>query len=264
MQTKMRRACGIAFGVFTHGLFFFTVYHLSRFLHADTVASPPGSLAKDALLAGQFAVIHSLLLHPSVRQRLTKWIPRAFYGCFFCVATCVTLLVVFFGWQSAEPTVWRLTGWAKAPVEAMFFASWAGLFYSLYLSGLGYQTGFTPWRHWLQGRPLPNREFRPRSVYLVLRHPVYLSFMGLVWFNPVMTLDRLLLAVVWSVYIFIGSYLKDERLAYFLGKTYRLYQERVPGYPFMPVGPLARRKPSETSDVIPLSPARQVSAHKAA
>ena len=142
--------------------------------------------------------------------------------------------------------------------------SWAGLFYSLYLSGLGYQTGFTPWWHWLRGRDLPNRDFRPRSLYLLLRHPVYLSFMGLIWFNPVMTVDRLLLAVVWSGYIIAGSYLKDERLAFFLGTAYRDYQEQVPGYPFMPLGPLARRKRIADPDVIPIRKPVPLAARKAA
>lgn len=248
----MRTACGIGAGVFTHGLFFFTVHRLFRFLHADSVVSPAGSLWIDLSLALQFAICHSALLHPAARRRLGRWIPREFYGCFFCVATCITLLATFAGWRTAEPAVWRLAGRANFAVEAAFFASWVGLFYSLYLSGLGYQTGFTPWWHWLRGRELPSREFRPRSLYRLLRHPVYLSFLGLIWFNPVMTLDRLLLAVVWSGYIFVGSYLKDERLAYFLGRSYRDYQEQVPGYPLLPLGPLARRKRSAGPDVIPI------------
>lgn len=264
MRTSMRIACGIAVGGVTHTLFFFTVYHLFRFLHADTVVSPAGPLWIDLILAAQFAVCHSALLHPASRRRLGRWIPRAFYGCFFCVATCFTLLATFAGWRSAEPAIWRLTGWANIAVETAFFAAWAGLFYSLYLSGLGYQTGFTPWWHWLRGRELTNREFRPRSLYLLLRHPVYLSFMGLIWFNPVMTLDRLLLAVVWSSYIFAGSYLKDERLAFFLGTTYRDYQEQVPGYPFMPLGPLARRKRRADPDVIPIRRPAPLAGRKAA
>jgi methanethiol S-methyltransferase len=73
-----------------------------------------------------------------------------------------------------------------------------------------------------------------------MRHPVYLSFLGLIWFAPTVTLDRALLIAVWTVYIFLGSYLKDRRLQYYLGPTYREYQARVPGYPGMIVGPLAR------------------------
>lgn len=238
----MQRACGIGFGVATHGLFAFTVWHLFRFLYADTVGSPAGSLWNDVWLAGQFAAFHSLLLHPSIRQRLTHWIPCPFYGCFFCVVTCVTLLGLFSGWRSAGPTLWRLSGWSDVGMQAAFFVSWVGLFYSLYLSGFGYQTGFTPWWCWVRNRPVPDRAFRPRSVYRLLRHPVYLSFLGLIWFNPVMTFDRLLLAMTWSGYILIGSYLKDERVAYFLGEAYRTYQEQVPGYPLIPFGPLGRRK----------------------
>lgn len=249
----MRRACGIGCGIATHVLFFYTVYRTFLFLNADTVVSPAGSLWIDAALAGQFALSHSLLLYPAVRQRLCRWIPREFYGCFFCVVTCVSLLGMYAGWRSSATALWRLDGWAYALVETAFFTNWGALFYSLWLAGLGYQTGFTPWWHWYRGRPLPDREFRPRSWFLRLRHPVYLSLMGLTWFNPVMTADRFLLACLWSGYVFVGSYLKDERLAYFLGESYRRYQEQVPGYPLMPFGPLARRKPTAQGTLAPQS-----------
>ena len=56
----------------------------------------------------------------------------------------------------------------------------------------------------------------------------------------IVTLDRAVLMVVWSVYILVGRVLKDRRLLFFIGTTYRDYQARVPGYPGMPLGPLAR------------------------
>lgn len=236
----MQRAGGIAFGLLTHALFVVTVWHLFWFLYADTAGHVPGSMGRDLLLAVQFAIPHSLLLHPRVRSRLTRWIPQAFYGCFFCAVTCSSLLVLFASWRSVGPAVWQLSGAARNVVEVGFFGSWVALFYSLYLSGLGYQTGWTPWWHWFRHQRPPERKFRPRSLYLLLRHPVYLSFLGLIWFNPIMTLDRLLLAVVWSAYIVAGSYLKDERLAYFLGDRYRKYQQQVSGYPGVPFGPLGR------------------------
>lgn len=236
----MRRTLGIGFGLATQVLFLFTVWRLFEFLHADDFAAPTGALAVDAAWALLFAVPHSFLLHPRAREKFFGWVPRAFYGCFFCVVTCVTLLALFAGWKSSEPAIWRLTGPAYAAVEACFFASWIALFYSLYLSGLGYQTGLTPWWYWLRRQTAPPRPFPRHSLYRWLRHPIYLSFLGLIWFNPVMTLDRLLLALIWSGYIFLGSYLKDERLAFFLGAKYRQYQREVPGYPLMPFGPLAR------------------------
>jgi len=78
---------------------------------------------------------------------------------------------------------------------------------------------------------VPRREFRPRGAYHLLRHPVYLSFLGLIWFTPVLTLDHAILTGIWTTYIFVGSYLKDRRLVNYLGDDYRRYQAAVPGYP---------------------------------
>jgi hypothetical protein len=62
-----------------------------------------------------------------------------------------------------------------------------------------------------------------------------------------MTWDHALLTSVWTIYIFIGSYLKDERLAFYVGESYRRYQEQVVGYPLLYFGPLGRRKCLDTT-----------------
>jgi protein-S-isoprenylcysteine O-methyltransferase Ste14 len=244
----MRRALGIASGIVTHLLFAATVWKLYPFLQGAAAArsGPPqwhasaGALSIDLLLALQFALVHSALLLPAVRSRLERRIPSAFYGLFFCTATCLGLTLIFWQWRTSAVVVWRATGAAAVAVEMAFAASWLCLFYSLWLSGLGYQTGWTSWRFWMAGQSPPRRKFRPRSAYLIMRHPVYLSFLGLIWFVPTVTLDRALLIAVWTAYVFVGSYLKDRRLQYYLGPTYREYQARVPGYPGMIAGPLAR------------------------
>ena len=129
---------------------------------------------------------------------------------------------------------------AATLVAWAFVASWAALFYSLSITGLGWQTGWTPWWRWVRGQRPPPRPFVVRGAYRFLRHPVSLSFLGLVWFVPVVTLDRAVLIAVWTGYIFAGSVLKDRRLLFFIGEEYRSYQSEVPGYPGVPMGPLAR------------------------
>jgi len=245
----MRRACGILFGAATHALFAFTVWHLVWFLKgaapaAAAVVPTAGDVRAacvDGLLAAFFAVPHSVLLLPAVRSRLVKaGIGGPFYGCFFCVVTCVTLLVTMLCWQPSAVVVWRWPGAAGTAVAWGFVASWGALFYSLHLTGLGWQTGFTPWWRWVRRQPPPRRGFAERGAYRLLRHPVYLSFLGLVWLTPVVTLDRAVLVAVWTPSIAVGSVLKDRRLLFFMGDEYRSYMARVPGYPGMPAGPLAR------------------------
>ena len=66
------------------------------------------------------------------------------------------------------------------------------------------------------------------------------GFLLIAWITPVMTTAHLLLSVGLTVYIVIGSWLKDRRLTLYLGDEYRAYMAEVPGFPLVPSGPLAR------------------------
>lgn len=245
---RMARLAGWTAGIGTHVLFAYTVWHLFWFLKDGRASSDHGSLWIDLALALLFAVPHSLLLYPTIRQKITRWIPPAFYGLFYTVVTCLSLLVLFTAWQGSDAVLWDLTGGWQTAVTMGFYASWVALFYSLYLTGLGYQTGLTPWLYWVRNEKPPRREFHPTGAYCFIRHPVYVSFMGLVWFTPHMSLDHVVLTSVWTVYLFVGSYLKDRRLEYFLGTSYRQYESEVTGFPLMPFGPLARRPLASASE----------------
>lgn len=239
-QLTFARAGGIAFGIGTQLFFAVTVYFLFFFLR-DGVQSPGRSwIVVDLVLALQFAVVHSILLLPAVRSRIGQVLASPLYGSLFAAATCGGLWLMFSLWRSSETVVWSAVGWQRTFVVAGFYASWIALFYSLHLGGLGYQTGLTQWLHWLRRKPLPKRGFNEHGAYGWLRHPVYLSFLGLIWFTPRMTADHAVLTATWTIYIFVGSYLKDLRLTYYLGDSYREYASRVPGYPGMFFGPLAR------------------------
>ena len=158
---------------------------------------------------------------------------------------------MFACWQGSPVLVWDFKGVAAQFMVAGFYGSWAALLYSISLTGLGYQTGLTQWLYWYRGEKMPRRDFEPRGVYHWLRHPVYLSFLGLIWFTPTMSADHAVLTAIWTIYIGIGSVLKDQRLLFYLGDSYANYMGKVTGYPMMVVGPLARRKTKVTPEVDP-------------
>jgi protein-S-isoprenylcysteine O-methyltransferase Ste14 len=235
----MRRLLGIFFGVLTQALFIATVGMLFWFLEGD-MHHAHGSVWIDLLLATHFSVVHSLFLLPAVRERLERWIPKAFYGLCFCLSACSSLLLVILLWRTSDVVIWQATGIAAPAIRTVFVAGWFLLVYSLHLSGFGYQTGWTPWWYWFRRRPVPSRTFRPRGAYRIMRHPIYFCFLILIWAAPTITLDRAMLIAVWTVYILVGSYLKDQRLKNYLGVRYRAYQAQVPGYPGLVSGPLGR------------------------
>ncbi|MFM8477932.1 MAG: hypothetical protein ACKOEO_19280 [Planctomycetaceae bacterium] len=235
------RLAGFAFGLGVQALFVVTVVYLYAFLRWGVAAPDAAWITTDLLLALQFAVPHSVLLHPWFRSLFKRRFPAELHGAFFCLWTCLSLLLLFGCWRSSAGVLWELEGLPATVMVSCFHGSWAALLYSISLTGLGYQTGLTQWSHWYRGVPAARREFQARSLYRLLRHPVYLSFLGLIWFTPVMTFDHAVLTGVWTIYIFIGSILKDERLRYYLGESYAGYMSQVAGYPGIFMGPLGRR-----------------------
>lgn len=234
------RIAGIAFGIVTQLVFAVTVYFLFLFLRGGTGQLGGRWLIVDSLLAIQFGVFHSLLLLPSARSAISRVLPSEFFGSLFSICTCASLWLIFACWRTSSVEFWDFTGWRRTIVCAGFYGSWIALIWSLSLTGFGYQTGWTQWSHWLRRQRLPNRAFSECGAYRWLRHPVYLSFLGLIWFAPRMTADHATLTIVWTTYILIGSYLKDRRLTFYLGDTYRDYARRVPGYPGLRAGPLGK------------------------
>ena len=252
---KFRRVAGISYGFGNQILFVITVWFLFWFLRDGAIGQSHGHwIVRDCGLAIFFAVSHSIMLVPKTRKHLTRWIPQPFYDSTFCVVTCVSLLTLFFGWRSSETVLWQASGTTQSVIRVGFYGCWAALFYSLALTGLGYQNGWTPFYYWLRNQKPPRREFKPRGAYKLIRHPVYLSFLGLVWFTPTMTLDHAALTTIWTGYIFYGSFLKDRRLEHFIGEPYRAYERSVPGYPLVTVGPLAKKLPAEEPTISPLPP----------
>jgi protein-S-isoprenylcysteine O-methyltransferase Ste14 len=239
------RAIGLAFGVATQVLFLVTVCFLFKFLRDGSRTEASNWLAVDTLLASQFAIVHSWLLLPRIRSKISQAMPPHFYGSVFAVATCAGLLLTFAYWRTSSAVIWDVTGLGGVVISAGFYASWLMLFYSLKLTGFGYQTGLTQWLFWVRRQSLPRRAFEERGSYRWLRHPVYLSFLGLIWFTPRMTFDHAVLTALWTSYILVGSYLKDQRLLFYLGDQYRDYASRVPGYPGVPFGPLAKWQTAE-------------------
>ena len=59
-------------------------------------------------------------------------------------------------------------------------------------------------------------------------HPVYRSFLCLVWLVPVVTLDRAVLIGSETVSVYDGSVLKDRRLLFYVGGEYRSDEVDVP------------------------------------
>ena len=160
---------GIAFGIGTQLLFLWTVVYLFLFLRYGGWFEYEGYLIVDTLLATCFAVPHSLLLAPATSKRLRQWFPSGLLGCLHCCVSCLTLLAMFHYWGTSSVELWRATGWMEVAILFCFYGSWGALLYSLYCTGMGYQTGLTQWWYWFRQTKPPVRPFVTTGAFQIGR-----------------------------------------------------------------------------------------------
>jgi len=66
------------------------------------------------------------------------------------------------------------------------------------------------------------------GLYAVVRHPLYTGSLVLVWLIPGMTVNRLALFTVLTLYTFIGAWFEERKLLKDFGAAYAEYKARVP------------------------------------
>ena len=66
------------------------------------------------------------------------------------------------------------------------------------------------------------------GLYAYVRHPIYLAALVFIWLSPEMTLNRLVLWAVLSIYIVIGAYFEERKLLREFGSEYADYKARTP------------------------------------
>jgi hypothetical protein len=153
------RLAGTLFGIVTHLIFFVTAWCLFWFLIATPGIPSDQSVLIDLGLIFQFAISHSLWLWPPLKKRLGRLISRSFYGCFYCLMTCLSLGLVMWQWRTIPGVIWQTSGTMYVAIWCGYIASWVFLLYSVSLTGAGFQTGFTEWQHWIRRLPLAPRTF---------------------------------------------------------------------------------------------------------
>jgi protein-S-isoprenylcysteine O-methyltransferase Ste14 len=192
------------------------------------------AVAINIALFGLFALHHSLLARPAVKRRLTTIVAPTLERPLYVWTASLLLAITCWFWQQI-PGTWYVVG---GPARWMLFG--------VQLAGL-VLTGLATARidaHELIGarrltshvprdppaRPARLSEPSPLQMggpYGVVRHPIYLGWMMVVFGIPTMTFDRLLFAGLSTLYLFIAMPLEEQSLIETYGEPYRRYASEV-------------------------------------
>jgi protein-S-isoprenylcysteine O-methyltransferase Ste14 len=66
------------------------------------------------------------------------------------------------------------------------------------------------------------------GLYAYVRHPLYSAGLVFIWFSSAMTINRLVLWLILSLYLVIGAYFEERKLLTDFGSTYAEYKVKTP------------------------------------
>jgi uncharacterized membrane protein len=191
---------------------------------------PPGTaLAWDAFLSLLFFLQHSVMVRRPFRARLARVLPARYGGIVYAITSGLTLALVMVLWQRVDIPVFRLEGAARGVAVALSLFAVALLLISGYAVRRTIDfLGVRPVRaHW-QGESPPSMPIVVEGPYRWVRHPLYSCILALLWIRPEMMADGLVLSILWSAWIILGTVLEERDLVADVGDAYRAYQRRVP------------------------------------
>jgi protein-S-isoprenylcysteine O-methyltransferase Ste14 len=176
----------------------------------------------DTLLFSAFACHHSLFARSAIKRRITARIPAHLERSVYVWTSSVLLIVVVASWQPLPGRAYRHDGWAAVP-------HWA-----IVLAGLWLTAGATRVIDALQlagirqalGKPA-NGKLQIVGPYRMVRHPIYLGWMLMVFGVPDMTWTRFVFAAVSSAYLVVAIPFEERGLVETFGQSYVDYQRAV-------------------------------------
>jgi len=66
------------------------------------------------------------------------------------------------------------------------------------------------------------------GLYAYVRHPLYTAGLVFIWAMPEMTLNRLVLWIVFSLYLVVGAFFEEQRMLKEFGQAYVDYKAKTP------------------------------------
>ena len=188
----------------------------------------PGALAVDGALCLGFFLQHSVMIRASFKRRMSGAIPQRYHGAVYAIASGVVLILLVVLWQEIPGTFLSLNGVPRLVLRALIPAAVVVFVWGVRSLGAFDAFGISPLR---MADGDGNSEAMPltvRGAYRMVRHPLYLSMLMIVWAYPVFSYDRLLFNITWTVWVVFATRLEERDLVAAFGDPYREYQSRVP------------------------------------
>lgn len=211
-------------GAFVASLGYFAYTYAVTLGRPGTADNVVRSLVFDVLLFAVFAAHHSLFARPWIKRHVVHLVPRELERSSFVWVASLLLVLVCATWQPLPGLLYAQRGWLAivhlglVATGAALIALGARRLTPLELAGINQA----------RRRPRPERAVLVTSFpYSLVRHPIYLGWILMVFGVPRMTTSRLVMACLSTAYLAIAVPWEERVLVREFGPAYREYARRV-------------------------------------
>lgn len=210
----------------------FTIFLYTGPLHILTLPFTTNELLIfNATLAMLFFLQHSLMVRMWFKSIAYKFIPDRYFAAVFSIISGLFLFTLIILWQESSITIIVCKTSCYWLIRSAFFATlllqgWA--LWTLKEADLfGIKALIEPTT--LPLSPEMEKELiLMTGAYKLVRHPIYSTSILLLWLYPYLTVDRLLLNLLFTGWIIIGAKFEERDLIKIHGAAYKKYQNIVP------------------------------------
>lgn len=208
--------------LFVASLLHFAWRYFGPFGAIATGADVLRSVLLNLLLFTGFALHHSVLARTGAKAIVTRIVPPALERTTYVWVASLLFIAVCACWQPVPGVLWQTSGAVAWALRALsLFGAWFTLQSAAMLDmfELAGTRGFMA--------PRAAGEVKDHGPYRIVRHPIYLAWLFLVWTPSTMNGTRLTFAAISTAYLVIAIPFEERSLLKSLGPAYAAYITRV-------------------------------------
>jgi len=189
-----------------------------------TPAPPSDDAMRDAIanvvLFTVFALHHSLMARTGAKAWITRQLPAGLERSVYVWIASALFLVVCWMWQPLPGVIWETRG----PGLALYVAQAFGVALTLAAARIVGVWELAGVKQPDLTRPI---EFKADGPFAIVRHPIYLGWVLMVFATPVMTTSQLLFAVTSTLYLIAAIPFEERSLLEAFPEKYGAYQKQM-------------------------------------
>lgn len=182
------------------------------------------AVLQNVLMFAVFAAHHSVLARQGTKRSLRRIVPPHLERSGYIGGAAILFALTLSFWQPVPGLAWRLTGPWFVGSEVLCLTGLAIIVISVSSLDLLAYLGLRQGLGLVAGPP---ETLKMDGPYRVVRHPVYLGWILLVWSLPVMTGTRLTFAAISTIYILLVMPYEEASFRRAYGKQYDQYTNQV-------------------------------------